>query len=146
MFLRPHSDDSGWSPPQTRAWWSITSGHQWSETLLTGESRFHISTPQGIWTRVPCDGKQTGSPLDQWDMVWMKWNCRLSTLWYFRELVLVRPYEFWLASVENTTEEDDVIIQLSTSMLFISLIVQLELTEPFLLNCKLNRILHLLHQ
>jgi hypothetical protein len=35
--------------------------------MLTGESWFHISTPQGIWTRVPCDGKQTGSPLDQWE-------------------------------------------------------------------------------
>jgi hypothetical protein len=50
-----------------------------SETMLTGESRFHRSTPQGIWTWVPCDGKQTGSPLDQWDMVKMKWDCKLST-------------------------------------------------------------------
>ncbi len=50
-----------------------------SETTLTGESRFHISPPKGIWTCVPCDGKQTGSPLDQWDMVRMKWDCRLST-------------------------------------------------------------------
>jgi hypothetical protein len=50
-----------------------------SETTLTGESWFHISTPLGIWTRVPCGGKQTGSPLDQWDMVRMKWDCRLST-------------------------------------------------------------------
>ncbi len=54
-------------------------GHQCSETTLAGESRFHISTPLGIWTRVPCDGKQTGSPLDQCDMVRMKWDCRLST-------------------------------------------------------------------
>jgi hypothetical protein len=53
--------------------------HQCSETTLTGESWFHISTPSGIWTRVPCDRKQTGSPLDQWDMVRMKWDCRLST-------------------------------------------------------------------
>jgi hypothetical protein len=49
------------------------------ETTLTGESRFYISTPQGIWARVPCDRKQTGSPLDQWDMVRMKLDCRLST-------------------------------------------------------------------
>ncbi len=35
-------------------------GHQCSETTLTGESRFHITTPLGIWTWVPCDGKQTG--------------------------------------------------------------------------------------
>ncbi len=46
--------------------------------MLTGESRFHISTPLGIWTWVPCDRKQTGSPLDPWDMVRMKWDCRLS--------------------------------------------------------------------
>jgi hypothetical protein len=50
-----------------------------SETTLIGESWLHISTPQGIWTRVPCDGKQMGSLLDQWDMVRMKWDCRLST-------------------------------------------------------------------
>ncbi len=37
----------------------------------------HISH---LWTWVPCDGKQTGSPLDQWDMVRMKWDCRLSTI------------------------------------------------------------------
>ncbi len=49
-----------------------------NETTLTGESRFHIN-PQGIWTWVPCDGKQTGSSLDQWDMVRKKWDCRLST-------------------------------------------------------------------
>jgi hypothetical protein len=53
-------------------------GHQCSETTLTGESLFHIVTPLGIWTWVPCDGKQTGSPLDQWDMVRMMWDCRLS--------------------------------------------------------------------
>ncbi len=54
-------------------------GHQCRETSLTGESQFHISTPLEIWTRVPCDGKQTGSPLDQWDMVGMEWDRRLST-------------------------------------------------------------------
>jgi hypothetical protein len=36
-------------------------------------------SPQGFWTRVPCDGKKTGSPLDQWDMVRMKWDCRICT-------------------------------------------------------------------
>ncbi len=35
--------------------------------------------PPGDWTRVPHDGKQPDSPLDQWDMVWMQWNCRLYT-------------------------------------------------------------------
>ncbi len=54
-------------------------GHQCSETTLAGEFRFQISTPVGIWTWVPTDGKQTSSPLDQWDMVRMKWDCRLST-------------------------------------------------------------------
>jgi hypothetical protein len=58
-------------------------GHQCSETTLTGESRFHKSTPLGFWTRVPCDGKQTGSPLDQWDMVRMMWDCRLYALYWF---------------------------------------------------------------
>ncbi len=58
-------------------------GHQCSETTLTGKSRFHISTSQGIWTWVPYDGKQTGSPLDQWDMVRMEWDYRLSTNFVF---------------------------------------------------------------
>jgi hypothetical protein len=46
-------------------------GHHCSKTTPTGESRFHISTPQGIWTQVPCDGKQTGNPLasETW------WEC-----------------------------------------------------------------------
>ncbi len=57
-------------------------GHQCSETSLTEESRFHINTPLGIEPRVPHDRKQTGSPLDQWDMVWMQWDCRLSTYIY----------------------------------------------------------------
>jgi hypothetical protein len=48
--------------------------------MLTGESQFHISTPLGIWTRVPCDGKQTGSPLDQWYMVRKKNEVRLQAL------------------------------------------------------------------
>jgi hypothetical protein len=54
-------------------------GHQCSETTLTGESRFYISIPPGDWTWVPHDGKQTGGPLDQWNCVWMQWDCRLST-------------------------------------------------------------------
>jgi hypothetical protein len=33
-------------------------GHQCSETTLTGESRFHISPPQGIWTWVPYGSTQ----------------------------------------------------------------------------------------
>ncbi len=50
-----------------------------SETTQTRESQFHISTPLGNKTRVPHDGKQMGSPLDQWDMVSKQWNCRLCT-------------------------------------------------------------------
>ncbi len=50
-----------------------------SETTLTGESRFHISTPPGDWTWVPHDGKQTGWPMDQWNCVVMQWDFRLST-------------------------------------------------------------------
>ncbi len=53
-------------------------GHLCSETTLTEESWFHISTPWGL-NPGPHDGKQTGSPLDQWDMVWTLSNCRLST-------------------------------------------------------------------
>ncbi len=53
-------------------------GHQCSETTLTGESWFHVSTPMEIEPQVPHGRKQTGSPVDQWDMVWMQWDCRLS--------------------------------------------------------------------
>jgi hypothetical protein len=51
-------------------------GTQCSETTLTGESWFHISNPPWDWTQVPHDRKQTGSPLDLWDMVWIQWDCR----------------------------------------------------------------------
>ncbi len=50
-----------------------------SKTTLRGESRFHISTPLGSWTRVLCDRKQMGNPLNQWDMMWFWWDCMLST-------------------------------------------------------------------
>jgi hypothetical protein len=50
----------------------ITLGHQCSETMLTGESRSHISAPLGFWSRVPHGGKLMVSSLDQWDMVRMK--------------------------------------------------------------------------
>jgi hypothetical protein len=79
LSVQRPSDISGRSPPQTRPQWSITWGHQCSETTLTGESRFHISTPCGDWTRVPHDGKQMGGPLAQWYYVWLQWDCRLST-------------------------------------------------------------------
>ncbi len=72
------SDSLGRSPVDDQS----RRGHQCSETTLTGESRFHLVPPQGIWTCDPCGGKQTGSPLDQWDMVGIMWDCRLSTYIY----------------------------------------------------------------
>jgi hypothetical protein len=42
------------------------------------ENPVSLKYPPGDWTRVPHDGKQMGSPLDQWEMVWMQWDCRLS--------------------------------------------------------------------
>ncbi len=69
--------------PTKGQWSELRRGHRCSKTTLTGKSQFHISIPLGFWNQVPHDGKQTGSPLDQWDMVWMKWDCRLSTnSWY----------------------------------------------------------------
>ncbi len=54
----------------------ITSKHfrPCSKTTLTGKILVSHKYPP-----VPRDGKQTGSPLDQWDMVRMKWDCRLSS-------------------------------------------------------------------
>ncbi len=74
--------------------WRLSHCPDCSETLLTGESRFHISTPLGIWTRVPCEGKQTGGPLDQWNCVL---NAVLSTgFWY-----LTASTAFWTSSLES---------------------------------------------
>ncbi len=77
---RGHNDQSRW-------------GHQYSETTLTGESRFHMSTPLGIEPGSLMMG--TGSPLDQWDMVWKQWDCRLSTLSFF--LFNPPPLKGWRA-------------------------------------------------
>ncbi len=77
------SDGSGRGPPQTRLQWSITLGSPMKRDNANRRIPVHISTLQGIWTQVPCDGKQTGRPLDQWDMVRMKWDCRLCTHFYF---------------------------------------------------------------
>jgi hypothetical protein len=68
-------------------------GHQCSETTLTGESQFHIRPP-GDWTRVPHDGKQTGRPLDQWNCVWMQWDCRLSTSIYICVCKYMLPLQY----------------------------------------------------
>ncbi len=54
---------------ETRGWnWHC---RMCSATTLTGEFRFHISTPPGDWTQVPQDGRQTGRPLDQWNCVYI---------------------------------------------------------------------------
>jgi hypothetical protein len=50
-----------------------------SETSLTGESRFHISPPRGFEPVTLVAGSKQVSPLDQWDMVRIMWDCRLST-------------------------------------------------------------------
>jgi hypothetical protein len=78
-----------------------------SETMLTGESWFHISTPHGIWTQVPCDEKQTGSLLDQWDMVRIKWDCRvctrcLNSLWYILFNFCYPSYIYFLNDFKDT--------------------------------------------
>ncbi len=44
-----------------------------SETTLTGESRFQISTPLGIEPGSLMTGSKTGGPLDQW-------NCECSEI------------------------------------------------------------------
>ncbi len=78
LSARRPSDSSGRSPPQMRPQWSITSGHQCSETMLTGESRFHISTPPGNGPGSLMTGR--------WNCVWMQWDCRLTTFLYlFRD-------------------------------------------------------------
>jgi hypothetical protein len=47
-------------------------GHQCSKTSLTGESRFHISTPLGIWTWVPYDGNKQ---VVHWTSeTWWEWS------------------------------------------------------------------------
>jgi hypothetical protein len=48
---------------------------------------FHLSEVW-IWTRLPHDGKQTGSPLDQWDMVRMQWGWTCIITNVFIKLIL----------------------------------------------------------
>ncbi len=69
------SDSWGRSPVDDQS----RRGHQWSETTLTGESRFHISPPRGFEpVTIVAESKQV-TPLYQWDMVRIMWECRLST-------------------------------------------------------------------
>ncbi len=51
-----------------------------SETSLTGESQFHISSPKGFEPVTLVAGSNQVSPLDQWDMMRIMWDCRLSTM------------------------------------------------------------------
>jgi hypothetical protein len=64
-------------------------GHQCSKTTLTGESWFHINTPWGFEPGSLVTGSK-GSPLDQWDMVRMKWDCRLYIVSFFLLFILAR--------------------------------------------------------
>ncbi len=61
-----------------RKWFDIL---EWvcSETTLTGESRFHISPPRGFKPVTLVAGSKQVSSLDQWDMVRIIRDCRLST-------------------------------------------------------------------
>ncbi len=73
------SDSLGRSPPQTRPQWSITlESPMWRDN---SNRRIPVSHkyPPGDWTPVLHDGRQRVDPLDQWDCVWMQWDCRLST-------------------------------------------------------------------
>ncbi len=65
---------------QRSHWSESRQGHQCSETMLTEEIPVSHKYPPGDLNPGPHDGKQTGSSLDQWDMVRKKWDCRLSTL------------------------------------------------------------------
>jgi hypothetical protein len=44
-------------------------GHHCSKTVLTGNHGFKVWVAPPGQTAAPCGGKQTVSPLDQWDMV-----------------------------------------------------------------------------
>ncbi len=47
--------------------------------MPTGESQFHISPPRGFEPVTLVAGSKQISSLDQWDMVRIMWDCRLST-------------------------------------------------------------------
>jgi hypothetical protein len=59
LLARRPSDGSGRGHNDQSRW-----GHQCSETTLTGESRFHLSTPLGIEPRSLMTGSETGGPLE----------------------------------------------------------------------------------
>ncbi len=49
-----------------------------SETTPTGESRYHTSPHRGFEPVILVAGSKQVSPLDQWVMVRIVWDCRLS--------------------------------------------------------------------
>jgi hypothetical protein len=79
LSARQPSNGSGRSPPQTRPQWSITLGSPMKQDNANRRIPVSHKFPPGDWTRVPHDRKQTGDSLDQWNIVWMQWDCRLST-------------------------------------------------------------------
>ncbi len=54
--------------------------------MLIGESRFHISPPRGFEPGTVVTGSKQVSPLDQWDMVRIMWDCRVYTNAYCRNI------------------------------------------------------------
>jgi hypothetical protein len=61
LSARGPSDSWGQSPVDDQS----HQGHQCSETTLTGESQFHISTPKGFEPVTLVAGSKQVSPLDQ---------------------------------------------------------------------------------
>jgi hypothetical protein len=61
LSVRGPSDSWGQSPVEDQS----HQGHQCSETMLTGESRFHISSPRGFEPVTLVAGSKQVSPLDQ---------------------------------------------------------------------------------
>ncbi len=58
-------------------------GHQCSETMLTGESQFHISTPLGIEPKSLMMGSKQVVHWTSETWVWMQWDCRFSIRFSF---------------------------------------------------------------
>ncbi len=65
-------------------------GHQCSETTLTGESWFHINPPRGFEPVTLVAGSKQVSPLDQWDMVRIMWDCWLYTILFIIYKLVLR--------------------------------------------------------
>jgi hypothetical protein len=117
LSARRPSDSSGRSLPQTRPQWSITSGHQCSETMLTWESWYHLSTPLGIepgslmtgrkwvvhWTSETwCECSEiTGSPQYKHILRFTDTKTRNSASFYFNFRTCERKNTFQIALDEQ---------------------------------------------